>query len=501
MNKELIIELESIYKIADKKKRNEMLSEFSDRNNLVVKPAIIETTLLNGEKNTLTLNFYKYEFRGVDDPIYRIIDDYFTELNPNFDKGYYDHVNSLFNKNKKICLNDDDNIFFYSPELYYLLTNRQPILANKFNFIATTQSTQHKINTLNWETEYTTLDTNVYLETYINAFADGKSDFDNSYSNTLNNLYQLTDKQVLDFVDTLKKKYYPSCSTENELGKCWKFVENNYSNIIRHKVIYNFGYNSGKIAQLENAIKNHPKKFKNFYTPFYYSDDIINENVFWRILNEIFLQNLDINLGKNILFKEFEKLVIDSEIGIFRMNYFFMELNNFLNKETSIFQGEIVSTNDVKIYISNNYSYQIELTDEDIKYIQNLFDNFSNTQQKDTQLLKDKSSNNQTDFKTIQDIFVDSDNWEQYFKCFSTSDTKLLKIENNKYYFIGNKKTQSGCIITYMKKLKDRGIVKPNASNKIIAMLLNRYILNYQIDASSFYNESEKYKDFEKFLL
>jgi hypothetical protein len=495
MNKELIIEFESINKISDKKKRNEMLTDFYNRNDLKVKTTQVETKIYIGEKNTIKFNFNKYSFRDVDDPIYRIADDFFSEFNPNLDKTYYEQVNSIFKTKNKISLNDENPVFFYSPELFYLLTTDQPILVKKLQVLVESRSTMHKINTFNWEKESKPIYTEAYLETYIKAFSDGKSDFDNTYSKTIDNIYTLNDKGVIDFVDTLKKKYYPNCSTENALGKCWKYIENKYCNIISHRLIYDFGFYSGKIAQLEKTINNHPVKFKNFYTPFYYAEDVINENVFWRILNEIFIQNTDINLKKDILFNEFKKLDIIPEVGLRQMNFYFKELNKFINGETSLFQGEIENLNDIKIYITNNYTYLIELTDSSIKYIQDLFDSISNTQQ--TNLLLQE-----------QNLDLSSEEFELELLEINKLENKFWKgipmdVVVKHFIVLNKQKSKNGDnflskkqFISFLKKgfLNDtsQSIQKINCANGEKGIIIKRFYDFFDLAVASFSHKQEK---------
>lgn len=387
MDDKLVLELAELYKISNKNERELMLTDFYTRNNKKPTPIIAETSMCIGKKNTITFNFCAHTFREKEDPVYCIADDYFSESNTNFNKVYFEQLNSLFKEDNRISLDEENSVLFYSPELCYLLTANSPISAKKLQVIVTSKSFQHKINTFNWEKDNISIDPKEYLDTYVQAFSDGKSDFDKTYSKTIDNLYILNDKGSLEFIDTLKKKYYPSCSAENAIGKCWNYIENKYSEIITHKSIYDFGYNSGKVAQLEKAINNHPSIFKNFYTPFYYTEDEINENVFWRIINQLFQQKPDIGLCKDTLVKEFKKLDISSEVGFRLMSYYLDELRKFVKKEDSIFQGIISNSNEYKINISNNYSHWIELTDDSLEFLHIFFNHLEESQKNNNEIL------------------------------------------------------------------------------------------------------------------
>lgn len=390
MDEKLSNELINLYKISDKSKREQMLSDFYTRNNLKSTPIKVETTLYIGETNTISFNPCTQIFRDKEDPVYCISDDYFSDSNSNFNKGYYEQVDSLFIENKRISLGDENNTLFYSPELCYLLTANPQITVNKLQIIVTSKSSLHKINTCTWEKDQISINSKEYLETYVSAFSQGKSDFDKTYSKTIDNLYILNEKNTLDFVDTLKKKYYPSCSAENAIGKCWNYIENNYSKVITHQLIYDYGYYSGKVAQLEKAINDHSVVFKNFYTPFYYSEDEINENVFWRIIIELCKQKPDLDIRKDTFIKELKKLDISYEVGFRLMSYYVAELRKFIKKEDSIFQGIISNTNEYKIYIPNNYYYWIELTDDSLEFLHFFYSHIEEPQKNNLEILSKK---------------------------------------------------------------------------------------------------------------
>lgn len=384
MANKLVIELEQLYKIKDKSEREQKLADFYSRNNIKPVPIVIETSLSIGEMNTITLKPDSHTFQGKTDPIYSLADEYFVEPNCNFNNNYYEQIISIFEEQNRISLDDENSVMFYSPELCYLLTAQQ-ISIKKLQFTSTCKSTQHVINSFNWENEPVIINPSEYLETYIRAFSEGKSDFDKTYSKTIDNLYLLNNKNTIDFIDTLKKKYYPSCSTENTLGKSWNYVVNNYSNIINHQIIYDYGFNSGKVAQLEKTINDHPTIFQNFYTPFYYSEDVITENVFWRIINGLFQQITDFDLMKDTMLKEFKKLDLDFDSGFRQMSYYYNELRKFIRSEDSVYDGIRTDSNDYKIYISNNYSFWIELTIDLQTFLKNLFDQIEKPHKSNTE--------------------------------------------------------------------------------------------------------------------
>lgn len=109
-----------------------------------------------------------------------------------------------------------------------------------------------------------------------------------------------------------------------------------------------------------------------------------------------------------------------------------------------------------------------------------------------------KSKNNTP--KTFDQLFVES-GWNKYIDVLTKCNPPLLKKEEDMYTFIGNKKTQKGCVAQWFKYLKITGVINQSTSRDELAMAISSYIENYTIVGSSIDNESEAYKKtFEKQL-
>lgn len=65
---------------------------------------------------------------------------------------------------------------------------------------------------------------------------------------------------------------------------------------------------------------------------------------------------------------------------------------------------------------------------------------------------------------------------------------------SNAYKFVGNKKTEKGCIAQYFKQLKARGKIDSNINRDELAKVLSNCLLDFKISGASIDNESEKYK-------
>ncbi len=102
--------------------------------------------------------------------------------------------------------------------------------------------------------------------------------------------------------------------------------------------------------------------------------------------------------------------------------------------------------------------------------------------------------------KTLQEIFI-VENWQKYIDILTTCEPKLLRKENNNYKFIGNKKTQKGCIAQWFKTLKIKGIIDQSIDRGELASVLSSEIIDFSINGSTIDNVSTNYKTtFEKQL-
>lgn len=115
----------------------------------------------------------------------------------------------------------------------------------------------------------------------------------------------------------------------------------------------------------------------------------------------------------------------------------------------------------------------------------------------DIENYKKYSSHSKGEIKlTFANIFT-CNNWEKYINVLTQCDPPLLKREQKKYYFIGNKKTQKGCVAQWFKYLRNKGYIDQNISRDELAQLLSNEIINFSISGSSIDNRSRTYRDFE----
>jgi len=99
----------------------------------------------------------------------------------------------------------------------------------------------------------------------------------------------------------------------------------------------------------------------------------------------------------------------------------------------------------------------------------------------------------QPEIKSFSDMFTITD-WNKYLDALTECKPKLLKKENDNYTFIGNQKTQRGCIAQWFKYLKAKGIIYQTLNRQEIAKVLSNEIVNFSIVGSSIDNETEFYK-------
>lgn len=96
-------------------------------------------------------------------------------------------------------------------------------------------------------------------------------------------------------------------------------------------------------------------------------------------------------------------------------------------------------------------------------------------------------------FQMFENIFTVSD-WEKYVDILCNCTPPLLKKENEKYQFIGNKKTQKGCVAQWFKFLKLKGIVKATVNRDELAKVLGNEINNFKISGATIDNNSKTYE-------
>ncbi len=99
----------------------------------------------------------------------------------------------------------------------------------------------------------------------------------------------------------------------------------------------------------------------------------------------------------------------------------------------------------------------------------------------------------QTGLKTFEEIFIVRD-WNKYVDILTICEPKLLEKEKKRYKFIGNKKTQRGCVAQWFKFLKSKGLIDRSINRDELAKILTNEILEFQINGSTIDNVSTIYK-------
>ena len=95
--------------------------------------------------------------------------------------------------------------------------------------------------------------------------------------------------------------------------------------------------------------------------------------------------------------------------------------------------------------------------------------------------------------KTFNEIFVAKE-WNKYLDLLTKCEPPLLIKEEKQYKFIGNQKTQRGCVAQYFKFLKIKGIISQSIDRDELAKVLSSEIINFSINGSTIDNESTNYK-------
>lgn len=107
---------------------------------------------------------------------------------------------------------------------------------------------------------------------------------------------------------------------------------------------------------------------------------------------------------------------------------------------------------------------------------------------------KSVSEKKQLEIKTFDDLFKDTD-WTKYVDVLTLCEPRLLEKKEDKYIFIGNKKTQKGCVAQWFKYLKNKGIINQSTNRDDLALVISSNIENYTIVGSSIDNESKTYRE------
>lgn len=379
-----------------------------------------------------------------------------------------------------------DDLFFFNHQVMIFLYNNNPV-----SVVETKTGERKQVNGYD------------YIKSYRKGFIEGKVYFKDNYSTYSRDFYNANKDLCL---KNLKALFFPSdYNTWRYLGSCWRSAIDFDLHKISITEFEKIGYLSGILYEFCEMIKAHPAVFKEFFS---YKDYLINENDFKHVFleiaytiseklerdeeDEIVMDNVDFEIHKEYMLMEIKKANIPLEYGILKIEHYVKELEKFCNNIDSEF--EIRRTMDTIIFMPYaSFGLETRGLHSVLIKIVNLI-KFGEVGNNCTTNGLDKN------FKELKDLFSDTENWKKYFDCFIGGEVKLLKKENNKYVFCGNEKIDRGLISTYMKKLKDRGIVDKSASSSIIARVLSENIENYHIGKSTFYNEPRRYKEFEKHL-
>jgi hypothetical protein len=167
-----------------------------------------------------------------------------------------------------------------------------------------------------------------------------------------------------------------------------------------------------------------------------------------------------------------------------------------------VFLSHHIDLHEIVIDNFNNSVNDIDWTNEQRrqgKIVANELYKFLKTIQPEAEIERLKINTN-SEFYCFNDIFTCQD-WAKYIEVLIQCKPALLKKENNRYLFIGNAKTQKGCVAQWFKYLKAKGIINQSISRDDLAKVLMNEINNFRITGSSIDNQSNNYaKVFEEQL-
>lgn len=118
--------------------------------------------------------------------------------------------------------------------------------------------------------------------------------------------------------------------------------------------------------------------------------------------------------------------------------------------------------------------------------------------------VNDTAATNPNHSKSLKELFVNENDYKKCMEVLTICAPALCKYDDNlkSYIFIGNKKTQKGCVAQWFKYLKSKGIITQDISRDELAETLSNEITNFSISGSSIDNQSKVYKDdFESELI
>lgn len=135
----------------------------------------------------------------------------------------------------------NDKVKIYTAELGLILTSKE--------LLAFDTSTSKETTINGWE----------YLETYIEAYKEGKQYFENEFKVSPDTIYGTNAEQ---YVRDIHENYFHIQHAPTRIG--WVSVKQNFPFLLTHRAIKEFGYFSGIVNKVDEQVKKHPRLFANF---------------------------------------------------------------------------------------------------------------------------------------------------------------------------------------------------------------------------------------------
>ena len=164
----------------------------------------------------------------------------------------------------------------------------------------------------------------------------------------------------------------------------------------------------------------------------------------------------------------------------------FLIIRDYYKQDISI-NGKLTFIHDKKVFSTEYLSQYMALS------YYKVLKALKQQKQPQLQISELKNRQPQPEIKSFSDMFTVT-GWNKYLDALTECTPKLLKKENDNYTFIGNQKTQRGCIAQWFKYLKAKGIIYQTLNRQEIAKVLSNEIVNFSIVGSSIDNETEFYK-------
>lgn len=307
------------------------------------------------------------------DSLYFIEEHFFSNKNNYFDKIYFDKICDLYKKTELIRYDDNSEVVFYSPELCYILTTTQPVLLKEA--IYQLCCTEDNSVTYAFSPELISIDNKPYLKSYIEGFTNGIKDFDNNYSTSIQNQFLFSDQNLNKFIDNLKRRYYIVSDENVYFNQSCSNIKDKYPQKIYHKIIFEFGFNSGLLYQFDKLQKTHPKIFEKIQTPFFYTNEEINDSSFWKLTYQMQKSEFDYEISKKVLYDEFERIKIDKKNGVVEMATILSEIKEQPEKRKITVEH---IDNKIRFIFNILYPTQFDLLTDDIKLLNQFYNDIYN---------------------------------------------------------------------------------------------------------------------------